>query len=68
MDRMTKKLRFQSINELNYVESITLEILDKIENNLKNTSISISEKNFLESNQSVLKNFLNKIYERKALL
>ena len=65
---MTKTLRSQSFNELKYVESITLEILDKIKQNLKNNSIPTSEKIFLESNQIVLKNFLEKIYQRKALL
>lgn len=65
---MTKILRSQSFNELEYVESITFEILDKIKLNLQNNSISNSEKIFLESNQTVLRNFLEKIYQRKALL
>ena len=65
---MTKTLRSQSFNELEYVESITLEILGKIKKSLENNSISRSEKIFLKSNQNVLQNFLEKIYQRKALL
>jgi len=46
-------------------ENVTKEILNKIDVQLSKSELDISEKEFLESNYHVLKNFLNVLNERK---
>lgn len=46
-------------------ENVTREILNKIDIQLSKSGLNISEKEFLESNYHVLKNFLKVLNERK---
>ena len=46
-------------------ENVTKELLNKIDIQLSKSELDISEKEFLESNYFVLKNFLNVLNERK---